>query len=77
MCFFFSLIPATIFTVIGYFVLFSSTKAEGNVKKFGRILAIWIFIVALFPIMMGAYLTLSGLCPIDEMLKLMSTCINP
>jgi hypothetical protein len=77
MCFFFSLIPATIFTVIGYFVLFSSTKAEGNVKKFGRILAIWIFIVALFPIIMGTYLTLSGLCPIVEILKSMSTCINP
>lgn len=77
MCFFFSLIPATIFSVIGYFVLFSSTKAEGNVKKFGQILAFWIFIIALFPIIMGAYLTLSGLCPIDEMLKLMSTCINP
>jgi hypothetical protein len=77
MCLFFSFIPATVFTVIGYFVLFSSTKAEGKVKKFGRILAIWIFIVALFPIMMGTYLTLSGLCPIDEMLKLMSTCINP
>jgi hypothetical protein len=27
--------------------------------------------------MMGAYLTLSGLCPIDDLLKLMSTCINP
>lgn len=77
MCFFFSLFPATIFIVIGYFVLFSSTKAEGNVKKFGQILAIWIFIVAMFPIMMGAYLTLSGLCPLDEMLKIMSTCINP
>jgi hypothetical protein len=77
MCFFFSLIPATILTVIGYFVLFSSTKAEGNVKKFGQILAIWLFIVALFPIIMGTYLTLSGLCPIDEILKSMSTCINP
>lgn len=77
MCFFFSLIPATIFTVIGYFVLFSSTKAEGNVKKFGFILAIWIFIVALFPIIMGAYVTLSGLCPIDEMFQSMSTGIIP
>jgi hypothetical protein len=77
MCFFFSLIPATVFAVIGYFVLFSSTKAEGNVKKFGQILTIWIFIVALFPIIMGTYLTLSGLCPIVEILKSMSTCINP
>ena len=77
MCFFFSLIPATIFTVIGYFVLFSSTKAEGNVKNFGQILAIWIFVIAMFPIMMGTYVTLSGLCPIDEILKLMSTGVNP
>jgi hypothetical protein len=48
MCFIFSLIPATIFTVIGYFVLFSSTKTEGAVQKFGQVLAIWVFIVALF-----------------------------
>lgn len=77
MCFFFSLIPATIFTVIGYFVLFSSTKVEGNVKKFGHILAIWLFIIALFPIIMGTYLTISGLCPIDEIFKLLSTCTDP
>lgn len=77
MCFFFSLIPATVFTVIGYFVLFSSTKTEGNVKVFGQILAIWIFIVAMFPIMMGTYVTLSGLCPIEEMFKLMSAGVNP
>jgi len=77
MCLFFSFIPATVFTVIGYFVLFSSTKAEGNVKKFGQVLAIWIFIIALFPIIMGTYVTLSGLCPIDEMLKLMSTGVKP
>jgi hypothetical protein len=77
MCFFFSFIPATMFAVIGYFVLFSSTKAEGNVKKFGQILAIWIFVIAMFPIMMGAYVTLSGICPIDEMLKLMSSGVNP
>lgn len=77
MCIFFSLIPATMFTVIGYFVLFSSKKAEGNIKKFGHILAIWLFIVALFPIIMGTYLTLSGLCPIDALLKSLSTCFNP
>ena len=76
MCFFFSLIPATIFTVIGYFVLFSSTKTEGNVKLFGQILAVWIFIVATFPIMMGLYVTLSGLCPIEEVFKLMSSAMS-
>lgn len=63
MCFIFSFIPATIFSVIGYFVLFSSSKSEGNIQKFGQILAIWVFVVALlFPIC-GAYATVSGLCP--------------
>lgn len=63
MCFIFSFIPATIFMVIGYFVLFSSSKSEGNIQKFGQILAIWVFVVALlFPIC-GAYATVSGLCP--------------
>lgn len=77
MCFFFSFMPATVFTVIGYFVLFSSTKTEGGVKKFGQILAIWIFIFALFPIMMGAYVTLAGLCPIEKMFQIMESGISP
>ncbi len=71
MCFIFSLIPATIFTVIGYFVLFSSTKTEGAVQKFGQILAIWVLIVALFFPIMGLYVTLSGLCPIGELMQTM------
>ena len=71
MCFIFSLFPATIFTVIGYFVLFSSTKTEGAVQKFGQVLAIWAFIVALFFPMMGLYVTLSGLCPIGELIQTM------
>ncbi len=77
MCFFFSLIPATIFTMIGYFVLFSSTKTEGAVQKFGKILAIWIFMVALFFPIMGGYVTLSGLCPMEEMIQMMSAGMKP
>ncbi len=69
MCFVFSFIPATIFLVIGYFVLFSSSKAEGALQKFGRILAVWFFIVALFFPICGAYVTLSGQCPMDEMMQ--------
>ena len=68
MCFFFSLIPATIIAVVGFFVLFASTKAEGGVRTLGRILAIWVFIVATFPPMGGAYVTLTGACPLTEML---------
>jgi hypothetical protein len=67
MYFFFSLIPATLWVVLGYFILFSSTKTQGGVKTFGRILAIWVFILAaLFPVA-GAYVTYAGLSPIETM----------
>ena len=52
MCFFFSLIPATFWLVVAYVVLFLSSRADGQVQKFGRLLAIWVFVIAvLFPIM--------------------------
>ena len=76
MCFIFSLIPATIFTVIGYFVFFSSTKTEGAGQKFGQVLAVWVFIVALFFPMMGLYVTLSGLCPIEGIMQIMHSVMN-
>ena len=65
MCFFFSFMPATFWIVIGYFVLFSSTKADGSVMTFGRGLAIWAFIVAGLIVVAGAYITLSGMCSLD------------
>jgi hypothetical protein len=69
MCFVFSLIPATFLVVIGYFVLFSSRKAEGGIRKFGQVLAIWIFIIALFPPIVGAWVTISGQCPMEQMMQ--------
>jgi len=68
MCFIFSFIPATFLVVIGYFVLFSSTKSEGGIRKFGRILAIWIFVIASFFPMMGAFMTIMGQCPMEGMM---------
>ena len=69
MCFFFSFMPATFWAVVGYFVLFSSSKADGGIRTFGRILAIWIFVIAAFIPIAAAYVTLAGLCPIEDMLK--------
>jgi hypothetical protein len=77
MCFFFSFIPATIFVLIGYFVLFSSTKTEGPEKKFGRVLAIWLFIIAAFFPIMGLYVTFSGLCPLGGIMQTMHSGMNP
>ena len=71
MCFFFSLMPATFGLVVGYFVLFSSTKAEGGVKIFGEVLAIWIFIITGFIPITGAYVEFSDLCPIEEIMEKM------
>ena len=69
MCFFFSLIPTTFWVVVGFFVLYTSSKAVGTLRKFGKILAIWIFIIALFLPICGAYMTLSGNCPMEEMIE--------
>ncbi len=71
MCFFISLIPATIWVVVGYFVLFSSTKVQGAMQLFARVLAIWIFVIAAFFPVVGAYVTLTGLCPIEAMMQSM------
>lgn len=68
MCFFFSLIPATLLVTIGYFVLFASSKAAAGIKAFGLVLAIWVFLIALIPPITGAYITLSGQCPIEQIM---------
>jgi predicted acyltransferase len=68
-CFIFSLIPATVFVVVGYFVLFASSRAEGILHTFGQVLAIWVFVVALFFPVCGAYVTLSGMCPMEKMMQ--------
>lgn len=71
MYFFFSLIPATLALVLGYFVLFSSTKAQGAVKAFGQILAIWVFVVAALLPIAGAYATYADLPPIGAVMRSM------
>jgi len=78
MCFFFSLIPATIWIVLGYFILFSANKAQRPVQMFGYILAVWLFIIAaVFPLM-GAYVTFAGLCPnMETMMKSMHSRVTP
>ena len=69
MCFFFSFVPATFWLVVGYFVLFSSTKTEGGVQVLGRVVAIWIFIIAAFIPMIGLYVTITDLCPVEAIME--------
>lgn len=76
MCFLISLIPATFWTTVGYFVIYSSVKVDGAIRTFARILAIWIFIVALFITVCGAYFSLSGKCPVTRAFDKVERVIN-
>lgn len=69
--FFISLIPATVWVILGYFVLFSSSKIDGGIRTFSQVLAIWIFVIAAAIVIAGAYVTAAGLCPIRDMLRAM------
>jgi hypothetical protein len=53
--------------VLGHFILFSSTKSQGAMQRFGQMLAVWVFLLAaLFPVM-GAYATFTGFSPANAM----------
>lgn len=67
MLFLTTLIPATIWVVLGYLVLFASTRTRGTVQKFGRILAVWVFLLAALIPVAGAYATFSGFSPMAAM----------
>jgi hypothetical protein len=76
MCFLISLIPATFWITVGYFVIFSSAKVDGAISTFARILAIWIFILALLFPVCGAYFSLSGKCPLPRAFDKVERVIN-
>lgn len=69
MCLILSLLPATVFTVLGFIVLYCATQSEGRMSTFGRFLATWVFVVAAFFPLMGAYVTIAGVCPIEALLQ--------
>ena len=46
MIYFLALLPATLLTVAGSFVLVLSTRAEGGLRTFGRYLGFWAFTLA-------------------------------
>lgn len=72
MCFFISLLPATFWAIVGYFVLFSTTRAEGPLQAFGRFLGVWALVISGFILLAGGYVSMTGLCSMD----MMSQCWN-
>jgi hypothetical protein len=61
MFFIVSLLPATIFAVIGYFVVFASTRSEGGVKRFGQYLGGWVLFLAGVTVLGGALAPIFGI----------------
>ncbi|MEW6331638.1 MAG: hypothetical protein AB1560_09265 [Pseudomonadota bacterium] len=71
MYFFFSLIPATIGVIVGFFILFTSTRTQGAMQMFGRVLAIWVLILAASFPLAGAYATFAGFPSIETAMQSM------
>ncbi len=72
MCFIISLIPATFCVTVGYFVLFSTSKTEAaGIKVYGRILALWLFLISAAIVIAAGYITLAGLCRFGDMFRMM------
>ncbi|MFI4869316.1 MAG: hypothetical protein ACHQDD_08200 [Steroidobacterales bacterium] len=46
MIYFLALIPATVLTIAGYFVLYLSNRSEGAFRNFGKYLGFWAFTLA-------------------------------
>lgn len=68
MCIAFSLMPATFWAIVGYFLLFSSTRSEGRLKTLGQVLAVWAFVIAALIPVAAIFVTFAGLCPIDALI---------
>ncbi len=69
MCLLFSLIPASVFTTLSYFVWFAAGNAQGSRQQWGNYLAVWLLLVALGFVACGAFVTLAGLCPMGRMFQ--------
>jgi hypothetical protein len=77
MLFIVSLLPATIFAVIGYFVVFASTRSEGGVKRFGQYLGGWVLFLAAITVLGGALAPIFGISGfMDGMAQHMETMSN-
>lgn len=66
MYFIFSLLPATVLAILAYVVLYCATRSEGRVSIFGKVLAVWVFLLALLLPLTGAYISIAGFPPLER-----------
>jgi hypothetical protein len=60
MIYFLALLPATILTVAGYFVLYLSHRSEGTFRAFGKYLGFWAFTLAALVILAAIFAAAQG-----------------
>jgi hypothetical protein len=60
MIYFLALIPATMLTVAGYFVLYLSNRSEGALRSFGKYLGFWAFALAALVILGAIFAAAHG-----------------
>lgn len=61
MIFLFSLIPATALVVVGYFVIYTAMRSEGNVRSFGKYLGAWLLLLAGVSVLGGLFASATGM----------------
>jgi hypothetical protein len=49
----------------------------GSLRMFGRVLGMWALVIAVFFPIMGAYMTLSGACPMGAMMERVHSEASP
>jgi hypothetical protein len=55
-----SLFPATAFAVVGFFTLFAAERAAGRIRTIGKVLGIWLFVLAGVVILAGVVASVAG-----------------
>ncbi len=60
MIYFLALIPATMLTVAGYFMLYLSNRSEGAFRSFGKYLGFWAFALAALVILGALFAAAHG-----------------
>ena len=60
MIYFLALIPATMLTIAGYFVIYLSLRSEGTFRAFGRYLSFWAFTLAALVILAAIFAAAHG-----------------
>jgi hypothetical protein len=60
MIYFLALLPATVLTIAGYFVLYLSNRSEGAFRTFGKYLGFWAFTLAALVILGAIFAAAHG-----------------